>query len=61
MENVKNLVNKYKLEYESWKKELSKLGYKTYTALLNARDHGSLQKRERVFAISVLKKNKSTF
>ncbi|MFA7701327.1 DNA (cytosine-5-)-methyltransferase [Mycoplasmopsis synoviae] len=61
LENVKNLVNKYKLEYESWKKELSKLGYKTYTALLNARDHGSLQKRERVFAISVLKKTKVPF
>ncbi|VEU73343.1 DNA (cytosine-5-)-methyltransferase (plasmid) [Mycoplasmopsis gallopavonis] len=40
---------------------LSNLGYKTFTGILNASNHGSLQNRERVFAISVLKDYKTPF
>lgn len=54
LENVKALIGKYYKEYEGWKKFLKLNGYKTFTAVLNARKHGSLQKRERVFALSVL-------
>ncbi|WP_036464945.1 DNA (cytosine-5-)-methyltransferase [Mycoplasmopsis sturni] len=61
LENVKQLVNKYAPEYKLWKKFLSKLGYKTFTGVFNAYDHGSLQIRERVFAISVLKELKTPF
>ncbi|TNK82949.1 DNA (cytosine-5-)-methyltransferase [Mycoplasmopsis pullorum] len=61
LENVKNLVNQYHAEYEQWKDQLKKLGYKNFTAVFNANDFGSLQKRERVFVISVLKSIKTPF
>ncbi|VEU70089.1 DNA (cytosine-5-)-methyltransferase [Mycoplasmopsis glycophila] len=61
LENVKNLVRQYHEEYEQWKEFLKSLGYKTFTAVFNADDFGSLQKRERVFAISVLKHIKTPF
>ncbi|BAH69880.1 hypothetical protein MBIO_0615 [Mycoplasmopsis fermentans PG18] len=53
LENVQQLVTKYKEEYNEWKKKLNKLGYRTFTAVLNGKDHGSLQHRKRVFALSV--------
>ena len=56
LENVNALVKKRHIKsYENWKKELSKMGYKTFTFVLNAIDFGSLQKRERVFALSIRK------
>ncbi|EGV00565.1 cytosine-specific methyltransferase [Mycoplasmopsis columbina SF7] len=55
LENVKALVGKYSKEYDKWKTFLKSLGYKTFTAVLNAKNHGSLQRRERVFALSTLK------
>ncbi|AMD81112.1 Cytosine-specific methyltransferase [Mycoplasmopsis canis PG 14] len=56
MENVKNLLSKkFAPEYEKWKGVLSELGYKTFTTIINGIDAGSIQKRERVFALSVLK------
>ncbi|MBN4083292.1 DNA (cytosine-5-)-methyltransferase [Mycoplasma sp. CSL10137] len=62
MENVKNLLSqKFIKEYEDWKKVLKKLGYKTFTTVINALDSGSIQKRERVFAISILDNLKSPF
>ncbi|WP_027120385.1 DNA (cytosine-5-)-methyltransferase [Mycoplasmopsis lipofaciens] len=61
LENVKALVKKYKSEYEIWKSFLDRQGYKTFTAVFNASHHGSLQERERVFAISVLKNIKTPF
>ncbi|MCU4706338.1 DNA cytosine methyltransferase [Mycoplasma sp. CSL7503-lung] len=62
MENVKNLLSqKFIKEYKDWKKVLKKLGYKTFTAIINALDSGSIQKRERVFAISISNDLKSPF
>ncbi len=55
MENVRNLLSKkFKPEYEKWKSILKEYGYKTFTTTLNGINHGSVQKRERVFALSVL-------
>ncbi|QNM93786.1 DNA (cytosine-5-)-methyltransferase [Mycoplasma sp. Pen4] len=61
LENVKQLVHKYNDEYQEWKDYLDGLGYKTFTGIFNAFEHGSLQRRERVFAISVLKDTKVPF
>lgn len=55
MENVKNLLSKkHKADYDKWLDFLESLGYKTNTVVLNGFNHGSLQKRERVFALSIL-------
>ncbi|MBU4690824.1 DNA (cytosine-5-)-methyltransferase [Mycoplasma zalophi] len=62
MENVKNLLSKkFKPEYEKWKDVLDNMGYKTFTTIINGLDAGSIQKRERVFALSVLKNVKTPF
>lgn len=55
MENVKNLLSKKHIDnYKKWLSFLESIGYKTVTTVLNGLNHGSLQKRERVFAVSVL-------
>jgi len=55
-ENVKNLVGKkfYK-DFQEWLKYLNKLGYNNYWKVLNAKDFGVPQNRERVFIISIRK------
>lgn len=58
MENVKNLLSKKHMpDYERWLKFLEEIGYTTNTVVLNGIEHGALQKRERVFALSILDKN----
>lgn len=55
-ENVKNLVGrKFKSDFEKWIKELNQLGYNTYYTILNAKNHGIPQNRERVFVVSIRK------
>ena len=55
MENVKNLVGKnHKKNFESFLTYLESLGYTNYWSILNARDFGIPQNRERVFCISIL-------
>ena len=55
LENVKNLIGKnHKANYEAWVAFLSALGYTTYTKVLNAKDYGVPQNRERVFGVSIL-------
>lgn len=55
MENVKNLVSKkFKPQFDEWLKYLELLGYTNYWKVLNAKDFGIPQNRERVFMISVL-------
>ena len=55
MENVKNLVSKrFKHLFDEWVNYLSKLGYKSFYKILNARDYGVPQNRERVFMVSIL-------
>lgn len=55
LENVKNLIGKkFKVNYDEWLDILKVLGYTTYTQVLNAKDYGIPQNRERVFGISIL-------
>lgn len=55
MENVKNLVGKnHKENFLKFLDYLESLGYKNSWAILNARDYGVPQNRERVFCISEL-------
>ena len=55
MENVKALVQKsFMPEFSKWLQVLNELGYKTYWQVLNAKDYGVPQNRERVFAVSFL-------
>lgn len=55
LENVKNLIGKnFKDSYEKWLSFLSQIGYTTYTKVLNAKDYGIPQNRERVFGVSIL-------
>lgn len=62
MENVKNLVGKkFKADFDSWLQFLDSLGYKTYWQVLNAKDYGIPQNRERVFAVSFLDKREYQF
>ncbi len=54
LENVKNLVGKkFKSQFDNWLFYLKELGYKTYWQVLNAKDYGIPQNRERVFALSI--------
>ena len=55
MENVKNLVSKKFLPgFEEWLTALEELGYTNYWQVLNAKDFGIPQNRERVFCVSIL-------
>lgn len=55
MENVKDLVSEkflpYFLEWDLW---LRRQGYTNYTKIINSKDFGIPQSRERVFMISIL-------
>lgn len=55
LENVKNLVGKHhKHNFYSWLRWLEQQGYYNYWEVLNAKDYGTPQNRERVFVVSVL-------
>lgn len=55
MENVKNLVSKkFKPQFDEWCEFLEGLGYKNFYQVLNAKDYGIPQNRERVFMASIL-------
>ena len=55
MENVKNLVSKkFMPGFEEWLTALEELGYTNYWQVLNAKDYGIPQNRERVFCVSIL-------
>lgn len=55
MENVKNLVSKKFIPYlKEWIRFLEGQGYSNYTKVLNAKDFGVPQNRERVFMVSIL-------
>lgn len=56
MENVKNLVGKqHKHNFIAWLDTLDALGYNNYWQVLNAKDYGIPQNRERVFVVSIRK------
>lgn len=55
MENVVDLVQiKFIREFQEIQVELERLGYSNYTDVLNAKDFGVAQNRERVFMVSIL-------
>jgi DNA (cytosine-5)-methyltransferase 1 len=54
IENVKNLTGKkFKAEFEQMLADIKELGYNNYHKVLNAKDYGIPQNRERVFIISI--------
>ena len=56
MENVKNLVGKrHKPDFDGWLKKLDDLGYNSYYQVLNTKNYGLPQNRERVFCLSIKK------
>lgn len=55
-ENVKALVtDKFYYLFEKWCKELESYGYANFFQVLNAKDYGVPQSRERIFMVSILK------
>lgn len=55
MENVKALVSdKFMPDFKRWAMYLESLGYTNYYQVLNSKDYGVPQNRERVFMVSIL-------
>ena len=55
MENVKALVSgKFITLFRKWLDELTSYGYTNFCQVLNAKDYGIPQNRERIFVVSVL-------
>jgi DNA (cytosine-5)-methyltransferase 1 len=55
-ENVKNIVGKqFKATFDLFETELKEYGYNTYWKVLNAKDYGIPQNRERVYLIIIKK------
>lgn len=65
IENVKNLTSqRFRSQFDSILNDISELGYNNYWKILNAKDYGVPQNRERVFIVSIRKdidKNNFTF
>lgn len=56
LENVKNLVGKKFIhQFNDWVQWLNGIGYNTYYKVLNSKNYGLPQNRERVFALSIRK------
>ena len=55
MENVKALLSeKFRDDWRNIQLRLENMGYKNYADVLNAKDYGVAQNRERVFIVSIL-------
>lgn len=53
-ENVKNVISKkHRHNFDNYLQEMESLGYTNYYQVLNAKDYGIPQNRERVFTISI--------
>lgn len=53
-ENVKNLLSaKHRHNFDAYQARMAELGYNNHYQVLNARDYGVPQNRERVFTISI--------
>jgi DNA (cytosine-5)-methyltransferase 1 len=58
-ENVKNLLSKkHRHNFDAYLEAMEQLGYTNYYQVLNAKDYGIPQNRERVFTISILGEHK---
>lgn len=61
-ENVKNLLSKnHRHNFEAYLNKMSEIGYTNYYQVLNSKDYGIPQNRERVFTISILDGNDFEF
>ena len=61
-ENVKNLLSKKHIHnFNAYLETMEQLGYRNYYQVLNAKDYGIPQNRERVFTISVRKDINKSF
>lgn len=61
-ENVRNLLSKkHRHNFDSYLETMEQLGYTNYYQVLNAKDYGIPQNRERVFTISILNNEKYDF
>ena len=59
-ENVKALVSAKFLPYfNKWQAELASYGYSNFAQVLNAKDYGVPQNRERIFLVSILDRDAS--
>lgn len=55
-ENVKNVLSKkHKHNFDKYLDEMDRIGYNNYFEILNAKDYGVPQNRERVFVVSIRK------
>ena len=55
-ENVKNVLSKkHKHNFDGYLEAMDKLGYSNYYQVLNAKDYGIPQNRERIFVVSIRK------
>lgn len=55
-ENVKALVSKkFMPDFQKWLNRLDEMGYRNYYAVLNSKNYGVPQSRERVFCVSIRK------
>ena len=53
-ENVKNIISKkHKHNFDNYLSKMEELGYKNHWQVLNAKDYGIPQNRERVFTVSI--------
>lgn len=61
-ENVKNLLSKkHRHNFDAYLEAMEGLGYTNYYKVLNAKDYGVPQNRERVFTVSILGGGEFTF
>ena len=61
-ENVKNLLGKtHRHNFDAYLEAMEQLGYTNYYQVINAKDYGIPQNRERVFTISILGKENYEF
>lgn len=57
MENVKEVIGTKNIkDFQAWQYKLEKLGYSNYVKILNSKNHGIPQNRQRCFMVSILGK-----
>ena len=62
MENVPNVIGNGNInDFQAWRAKLESLGYQNYVELLNAKDYGIPQNRNRCFMVSLLGEYSYTF
>jgi DNA (cytosine-5)-methyltransferase 1 len=62
LENVKAMVSgKFVGMFNVWQRELEKLGYANFAQVLNSKDYGVPQNRERIFLVSIRIDNENDY